>query len=200
MESACARSCGTCDVIANPCARTNHSAVAARPGSISEMFEAAAKMSEFSPVILSRDPWVLSFDNFVADEEVERAESPTGGEPHTTRSSARSSARSARSVSSLSYGPADHELRTVAGYIVPSPSVRDAGFQKHHDAMDGSAMEALRLRDKQLREGSPGRDGSPGRRPHSRSLAAYRALVYPIECGKGKDHTDSRTAPTHPLL
>ena len=75
MRKTCQLSCNACDGGAsNPaCVRPNETAAASRPGDISAMFERAlALYPQYTPTVHSRDPWVVTFDNFITDEEADR--------------------------------------------------------------------------------------------------------------------------------
>mmetsp|Transcript_29596 Transcript_29596/g.90796 ORF Transcript_29596/g.90796 Transcript_29596/m.90796 type:complete len:461 (+) Transcript_29596:8-1390(+) len=72
MSRSCARSCNTCEQMNAACARPNSTA-AVRTGEISSMFEYALEaFHQYRPRALSRDPWVLAFDDFISETEAQR--------------------------------------------------------------------------------------------------------------------------------
>ena len=73
MKLKCAASCDTCDMLnfTKRCPPLNQTAAVA-PGAMGEMFEhALSNFAEFSPQMLSSDPWVVSFEDFVQEDEIE---------------------------------------------------------------------------------------------------------------------------------
>lgn len=70
MTATCRKSCGVCGPFGPACERLSEAAV--RPGDMNATFERAlADFPEYSPQVLSRDPWVLRFDSFLSDEEAD---------------------------------------------------------------------------------------------------------------------------------
>jgi prolyl 4-hydroxylase len=59
----------SCDV--HPCQRGSQ-VPAVSPGEISRMFESAILRHKLQPTVLSRDPWVVMFDDFLSASEAER--------------------------------------------------------------------------------------------------------------------------------
>ncbi len=82
MKIKCALSCNTCDMLdfKKRCPLDPDRAPAVLPGGITETFERALSLfPEYSPQILSRDPWTVSFDNFIMDDEVDALLGHAGG-------------------------------------------------------------------------------------------------------------------------
>ena len=74
MKLKCAASCNTCDILdyKKRCPMPADRVPAVQAGDISTTFERAlSEYQSLGPKVLSRDPWVMSFDNFLSDEEVE---------------------------------------------------------------------------------------------------------------------------------
>ena len=75
MKLRCAASCGTCDMLdyKKRCPMAENRTAAVPPGTMAETFERAlsAEFASLEPRVLSRDPWVLSFDRFLAPDEIE---------------------------------------------------------------------------------------------------------------------------------
>ena len=72
MLQGCATSCGSCEGKKVGCARANSTAPISAPGGLNDMFESAlADFPELEPVALSRDPWVLQFENLLTKEEAD---------------------------------------------------------------------------------------------------------------------------------
>ena len=74
MHSSCPVSCMSCpEGDEDPaCVRVNKSA-AATEGGITAVFERALReYPQYNPQALSQDPWVMTFDDFLSDEEAER--------------------------------------------------------------------------------------------------------------------------------
>jgi len=65
MRQQCARACNSCGWVDNACEGTAPPAKMA--GGINEVFERAAEMP--SATVHHRDPWVVTFSNFVSDDE-----------------------------------------------------------------------------------------------------------------------------------
>ena len=73
-EAQCAASCNSCDWLdyKKRCPMPADRVPAVQAGDISITFERAlSEYQSLGPKVLSRDPWVMSFDNFLSDEEVE---------------------------------------------------------------------------------------------------------------------------------
>lgn len=76
MLFSCPISCGSCH-LQDPkvrCRRYPGTHPSLAPGDIDRVFGAASESSEFAhlrPRVLSRDPWVIVFDSFLSDEEVD---------------------------------------------------------------------------------------------------------------------------------
>ena len=75
MKLRCAASCGSCDMLdyKKRCPMPENRTVAVPPGAMAETFERAlsAEFASLEPKVLSRDPWVLSFDRFLTPDEIE---------------------------------------------------------------------------------------------------------------------------------
>ena len=74
MKLKCAASCNSCDWLdyKKRCPMPADRVPAVQAGDISITFERAlSEYQSLGPKVLSRDPWVMSFDNFLSDEEVE---------------------------------------------------------------------------------------------------------------------------------
>jgi prolyl 4-hydroxylase len=76
MERRCSESCGVCDLQDHykRCGMPSHTQQLALPaGRLSAIFERASsqEFDELQPTVLSRDPWVVSFDRFLSEEEVD---------------------------------------------------------------------------------------------------------------------------------
>ncbi len=69
MKRNCAASCGTCGWGDGVCAARRNSTRAMSPGGVNAMFERAASNAALRPKVWSRDPWVVTFDDFVSEEE-----------------------------------------------------------------------------------------------------------------------------------
>ena len=70
MKTQCARACGTCGWRNTYCdARNNRPAKGV--GDINTMFERASHMSGLGATVHSRDPWIMTFDNFLQEGEAE---------------------------------------------------------------------------------------------------------------------------------
>ena len=74
MHEQCPLSCNTCpDKDSNPACKRPNETAAVTEGGISAMFERALReFPQYSPRALSREPWVMTFDNFISDEEAEQ--------------------------------------------------------------------------------------------------------------------------------
>ena len=73
MKLRCAASCGTCDWLdyKKRCPMPENRTEAVPPQQMTKTFERAlTEFAHLGPVVHSRDPWVMSFDNFLTDEEV----------------------------------------------------------------------------------------------------------------------------------
>mmetsp|Transcript_16839 Transcript_16839/g.27933 ORF Transcript_16839/g.27933 Transcript_16839/m.27933 type:complete len:355 (+) Transcript_16839:92-1156(+) len=71
MKQNCPSACGTCEAKRTGCNRVNTTS-ALLPHGMSRMFERAlSDFEHFSPVVLSRDPWVLQLDNLIDAAEAE---------------------------------------------------------------------------------------------------------------------------------
>jgi len=73
----CRATCGRCKGVQprNPrvshekrCQRDNHTA-AVPEGQLGRLFEHTLSFSQYNPTVLSRDPWIVRFDNFISDDE-----------------------------------------------------------------------------------------------------------------------------------
>jgi len=71
MKAQCAVSCNSCGWAPPGCATRANQTAAAREGDIEAMFARAEQMTHLGPKVWSRDPWVLTFDNFLSDAEAE---------------------------------------------------------------------------------------------------------------------------------
>ncbi len=74
MKLRCAASCDTCDMLdySKRCPILANRTPAVAPGDMGETFERAlAEFTELEPSVLSRDPWVLSFERFLSPDEVD---------------------------------------------------------------------------------------------------------------------------------
>jgi hypothetical protein len=73
MTTHCALSCGTCDMLdySKRCPAPTNRTAAVPPGNMTATFQHALTMSELSPTLLSSDPWLISFDTFLRDSEIE---------------------------------------------------------------------------------------------------------------------------------
>eukprot|EP00307_Rebecca_sp_RCC1486_P004928 CAMPEP_0119410100 /NCGR_PEP_ID=MMETSP1335-20130426/3217_1 /TAXON_ID=259385 /ORGANISM="Chrysoculter rhomboideus, Strain RCC1486" /LENGTH=443 /DNA_ID=CAMNT_0007434575 /DNA_START=58 /DNA_END=1385 /DNA_ORIENTATION=+ len=71
MHTSCPQSCGTCKELKKACERVEGSqAFQDKAGSLNAMFERAlTDFKQYNPTVLSRDPWLISFDNFITVEE-----------------------------------------------------------------------------------------------------------------------------------
>ena len=74
MHKKCAYTCDACTTLtyAQRCPLPNASAAAVPHGAMHETFERAlSNFPGLEPQLLSRDPWVVSFDSFASDDEVD---------------------------------------------------------------------------------------------------------------------------------
>jgi len=72
MRANCAISCDTCEEMRTACDRVGRKAIQSEPGGINALFErvtTAPEFSRYNPQVLSRNPWVVTLDNFLQDEE-----------------------------------------------------------------------------------------------------------------------------------
>lgn len=67
MRQQCARSCDTCGFVDTTC--LGLSPPAKQNGEINAMFERAITFEELGPKVHSREPWIVTFDHFLSDEE-----------------------------------------------------------------------------------------------------------------------------------
>jgi hypothetical protein len=67
MSQNCAHSCGTCESLARGCSPDGPNAVV--PGDVDATFQRLAAASEYSPRVLSTDPWVVVLDTFLTPAE-----------------------------------------------------------------------------------------------------------------------------------
>lgn len=89
MKMKCAASCHSCDMLdyGKRCPIAEDRVPAVPPGTMGESFERAlTEFAALEPTVLSRDPWVVSFDNFLDADEV--AAVLTHGEERYVRSTA----------------------------------------------------------------------------------------------------------------
>ena len=73
MKLRCAASCGSCDWLdyKKRCPMPADRDAAVPPGAMSDSFERALRdFGPLAPSVLSRDPWVMTFDNFLSPDEV----------------------------------------------------------------------------------------------------------------------------------
>ena len=80
MKTSCAASCDSCsweDTYCTDLAKV-HKPAKSQPGDIAATFERAITFTDFAPTVHSRPgpsgvgpPWVITFDNFVSDEEAQ---------------------------------------------------------------------------------------------------------------------------------
>mmetsp|Transcript_42281 Transcript_42281/g.104792 ORF Transcript_42281/g.104792 Transcript_42281/m.104792 type:complete len:435 (+) Transcript_42281:2-1306(+) len=71
MTTACPVSCDTCEELKVACNRHGEPGISGEPGGLEALFERATseEFTELGPQVLSRTPWVVSFDNFMRPEE-----------------------------------------------------------------------------------------------------------------------------------
>ena len=89
MKLKCASTCNTCDMLdyKKRCPIDPDRAPAVPPGTMSETFERAlSDFPELSPVVLSKEPWVMAFDSFLTPDEIDAI--LVHGEGRFTRSTA----------------------------------------------------------------------------------------------------------------
>ncbi|GAB5364554.1 hypothetical protein AAMO2058_000980200 [Amorphochlora amoebiformis] len=72
----CAKSCGSCFLSDKKyrCVRneTNNPPAISKPGELNSMFESIMEdFAEFQPVVHSKDPWLVTFEEFMTEEEVD---------------------------------------------------------------------------------------------------------------------------------
>jgi predicted 2-oxoglutarate/Fe(II)-dependent dioxygenase YbiX len=70
MKWNCQKSCGCQEPARIRCRRPPDLKPAMLPGSVSAAFEAAAAMEELGPVVLSRDPPIIEFTDFLTEDEL----------------------------------------------------------------------------------------------------------------------------------
>ena len=94
MLTSCPLSCDSCPSDSEPdpaCKRPNATA-AAREGDISRMFRRVlSEYGQYAPAVLSEDPWVVTLDDFLSEEEAAVFETLCA--PHFERSMAGDQAR-----------------------------------------------------------------------------------------------------------
>ncbi len=87
MYNECRWACRWCAMTTSTkCLRAEGIRPAASPGSTSRMFERASLQTQYSPTVLSRSPWVMTFDNFLSEDEAEAVVASAEG--HWSRSQA----------------------------------------------------------------------------------------------------------------
>lgn len=71
MKAHCAASCGTCMSSQAACRRDESTrAELPVPGGINAMFERAVRdFPQYTPEIISRDPWLIAFNDFITEDE-----------------------------------------------------------------------------------------------------------------------------------
>jgi prolyl 4-hydroxylase len=80
MKLKCASSCGTCDMLdyKKRCPMPANRTPAVLPNTMSDTFQRAiTEFAALEPVVLSRDPWVVSFERFLSPDEVRALTSPS---------------------------------------------------------------------------------------------------------------------------
>ena len=80
MKLRCAASCNSCDWLdyKKRCPMPENRTEAVPPGQMTKTFERAlADFGHLEPTVHSRDPWVVSFDKFLTEEEVRPTRPPT---------------------------------------------------------------------------------------------------------------------------
>ena len=88
------------------CARSADQSPLVQNGGVQRMFERAANVSEFSPTVLNRDPWVLQLDDFLSEEEAARLVKACGDRfEQSVHESRGSSVRTVRSSLQCWYTP-----------------------------------------------------------------------------------------------
>ena len=72
MKLKCAASCNSCDWLdyKKRCPMPEDRVAAVAPHTMEETFERALTLADLGPEVLSREPWVISFERFASDEEV----------------------------------------------------------------------------------------------------------------------------------
>ncbi|KAL1529787.1 hypothetical protein AB1Y20_000721 [Prymnesium parvum] len=78
MRAQCARSCGSCGWRNTYCDKRNNGPAKAN-GEIVRTFERAIALPGLNAVVHSVDPYVVTFDNFISDEEADAFLSTTQG-------------------------------------------------------------------------------------------------------------------------
>ena len=70
MLQSCSIACGSCEAKQSGCNRRNSTLPMPAPGGLQAMFERSlTDFPQYEPVALSRDPWVVQFENLVTAEE-----------------------------------------------------------------------------------------------------------------------------------
>jgi hypothetical protein len=69
----CPVSCRSCAQLQAACKRDEASkSIRSQPGGMDALFERALRdFPEYAPTVLHREPWVISFDNFIAEEDTQ---------------------------------------------------------------------------------------------------------------------------------
>jgi len=124
MKKKCAWTCLACDLkFVPPCKRDRDVTPAATPGSVNRMFERLSKSN--GATVLSSDPWVVTLDHFLSDEEADGLlASASTGQPWS-RSKAGDGVQEARTSSTA----------WCSGSCVNNPVVQDV--QKRVEALTG---------------------------------------------------------------
>lgn len=72
MLSSCSRACNRCESKGKACARRNPQPAVRAPGGLSSNFASIAAGSQFSPTVLSEEPYVIQFEDLISPAEAER--------------------------------------------------------------------------------------------------------------------------------
>jgi len=109
MKVKCASTCGTCDMLdwRKRCPVDPEAKPAVPPGAMQETFERAlSNFPQYSPQLLSSDPYVVTFEDFISDDEVEALLR------HSEGRFVRSTASGGRNADADEFIPLTSEIRT----------------------------------------------------------------------------------------